>query len=714
MLFKKLSPFLLGLTLLVCPIAFIACDDDEVKDTVAPDVAITNVTQGMMVINTLSISVDATDNVAVASVEFFLDNNLLTTDTESPYDFTWDSKTVNDGNHTIKVVATDNAQNTSEASVGVSVQNTHAPIPAFKNVTEGMMVINTITVQADASDNSQVTDVKLYAGAALVAVDAEKPYEFSWDSKTVADGNQVLKLIATDNSGNAGESSITVSVQNLTPPQVVIKNISEGLSVTNTLSVEAEASDNAGVQQVQLFVANTLIATDTETPYQFSWDSNLVADGSHLIKVVATDNSGNVAEKTVTVNVKNALVTITINAQHLDQDPEWLERGFIFLSDSEGKVIASQEYTNGSTVTLKSSTFTGDKFYLTEVLNERIGNGTDETRTRLWTYADVERGKNWVVLRDYEDPDDVYIGEANLSFTNVAADNVYLGKSEGDMDVYVDGPGITRSINLTRTPALLYMVKQALDNGSGTPLPAPTYYLYNNIVVGNNTLNLSLVSRALTKKVVDFPADATYSSVYVDGLPVANDFTRTIHSIHTLGTGTGYELYYPSSAFAGYYVETYYESPTVEYWRTTTATDFTVPTLNADVNFSSNAAGFAYTATGTDFLSASFNEGDENRWSIILPPTSSERVVPALELPSVLQGLVLPTFGVPSRYGVYDFEDITSYDGLHTFIRNSTFSVDELYDYGKDLIDIQYFGAAVNGRMKTNSKDRPFGRKPRK
>jgi hypothetical protein len=470
-----------------------------------------------------------------------------------------------------------------------------------------------------------------------------------------------------------------------TAPEVSITNLAENANVWNTVTIQSTASDNATLSQIDLFVDNNLISSDAEEPFEFTWVSNTVADGTHTVKVVATDKSSNTAEAVVNVSVLNTLVTITVPAQALDTDPKWLTRGFVFLSDSEGKLIASQEYTNGASLTFKSSTFNGEKFYLTEVLNEKIGDGTTATRSRMWTFAGLQRGNKWVLLRDYEDPDDVYVGEATLSFSNVAANFQYMGRTEGDGQFYIEAPATSETLDVTTNPALLYVVKSAIDQGLGTPLPAPTYNLYTNVPLGASTVNLGLATKALTKKTIAFPTDAYYKDVTITGFPVANNFSRRIYSIDArLESDTDYSLYYPSTAFAGYYVESYYETPSMYYWRATTETDFALPTLSADVDFTFASGKLSYKATGADFISTQFfNQNETVYWSLVLPPTPTVTVLPTFELPAALQGFNIPAMAMPTEYGVYDFQEITNYEGLLTFVRNSTYSVDELYDTGK-------------------------------
>src|SRR5262249_47538037 len=75
--------------------------------------------------------------------------------------------------------------------------------------------------------------------------------------------------------------------------------------VTGTITLSANASDNAGVSKVDFLVDGTVWTTLTSTPYALSWSSRVVANGSHILTARATDTSGNAAT--------SAPVTITTN-----------------------------------------------------------------------------------------------------------------------------------------------------------------------------------------------------------------------------------------------------------------------------------------------------------------------------------------------------------------------------------------------------------------
>jgi subtilisin family serine protease len=91
-----------------------------------------------------------------------------------------------------------------------------------------------------------------------------------------------------------------------TPPTTSITSPSNGATVSGTVTVSASASDNVGVTRVEFFVDGALAATDTTSPYSFSWNTTTVANGSHSLQSRAYDAAGNVGSSSVvSVNVSN-------------------------------------------------------------------------------------------------------------------------------------------------------------------------------------------------------------------------------------------------------------------------------------------------------------------------------------------------------------------------------------------------------------------------
>ena len=92
-------------------------------DTTAPTVSITAPSSGATVSGTVSFTASASDNVGVSKVEFYVDGTLKSTDTSSPYSYSWDTTSVSDASHTLMVKAYDAANNTGTDSESVTVSN---------------------------------------------------------------------------------------------------------------------------------------------------------------------------------------------------------------------------------------------------------------------------------------------------------------------------------------------------------------------------------------------------------------------------------------------------------------------------------------------------------------------------------------------------------------------------------------------------------------
>jgi beta-lactamase superfamily II metal-dependent hydrolase len=90
-----------------------------------------------------------------------------------------------------------------------------------------------------------------------------------------------------------------------TPPTTSITSPADGATISGTISVTASASDNVGVTKVELYVDGALLATDTTSPYSWSWNTTTATNAPHTLSTTAYDAAGNSAS--------SAVVTVTVN-----------------------------------------------------------------------------------------------------------------------------------------------------------------------------------------------------------------------------------------------------------------------------------------------------------------------------------------------------------------------------------------------------------------
>lgn len=94
-------------------------------DTTPPTTSLTAPTNGSIISGkTVTVTANASDDVAISKVEFYVDGVLKSTDTTTAYSYTLDSTTLANGNHTLYSKAYDTSNNATQSStVTVTVSN---------------------------------------------------------------------------------------------------------------------------------------------------------------------------------------------------------------------------------------------------------------------------------------------------------------------------------------------------------------------------------------------------------------------------------------------------------------------------------------------------------------------------------------------------------------------------------------------------------------
>lgn len=125
-------------------------------DTTPPSVSFTVPTAGSTVSgSSVTLAATASDNIAIASVQFKVDGgNIGSAITSSPYTTTWDSTSVGNGAHTLAAVAKDTSGNYATSSISVTDSN-NPPVISAASSTPGTSNA-TISWTTDTAASSQV------------------------------------------------------------------------------------------------------------------------------------------------------------------------------------------------------------------------------------------------------------------------------------------------------------------------------------------------------------------------------------------------------------------------------------------------------------------------------------------------------------------------------------------------------------------------------
>lgn len=280
-----------------------AVSAETISDAQKPTVQIVSPLTRQALSGDVALQVQASDNIKVAKVEFYIDGSLAGTDEAEPYEYKWATSGESNGRHTVMAKAYDATGNSEQTPLTYTTANKpkDAVVPTV-NLTapgNGSLVKGVTTLKATAYDASGIAKVEFYLGTTLLGSDEKAPYAYDWDASSLS-GVQKLTARAYDTTGNVNTSSIVTVLVDAGPadtikPTVVLTSsaMTPG-SLTDTITLNAEASDDTGVAKVEFYRDNTLLFTDVKAPYTYAWDTLSVENGPYKLTVKAYDTSGNV------------------------------------------------------------------------------------------------------------------------------------------------------------------------------------------------------------------------------------------------------------------------------------------------------------------------------------------------------------------------------------------------------------------------------------
>ncbi|AIW19727.1 chitinase [Vibrio coralliilyticus] len=235
---------------------------------------------------TLSANASDTDG-SVDKVEFFVDGQLIASDTSAPYETTWTSVS---GTHNFKAKATDNDnQTTSTQEVSLVVAS---------NASGGCAGLPTYTAGTSYSAGQLVQNHNQKYRCDIAG----------WCSSASAWAYE-------PGQGDYWDEAWTGLGACAAPPAVTITSPSDNqiLLAGSTVSFAADASDSDGtVSQIEFFAGSNSLGVVTQPPYAVSWTATQV--GLNSLKAVATDNENNTGEATVSVTVSDQDLVVALTS----------------------------------------------------------------------------------------------------------------------------------------------------------------------------------------------------------------------------------------------------------------------------------------------------------------------------------------------------------------------------------------------------------------
>lgn len=282
-------------------------------DTTPPGVTLTAPAEGSGVSGTVAVSANATDEVGVSKVEFYVDSTLTNTTSASPYGFQWDTTRAANGQHLLTAKAYDSAGNFSNSSYYVTVQNgdSQAPTAPGNPSAKATSPTNIALTWAASTDNVGVVGYRIVRNSALLTqVGATTSFQ---DSQALPNTQYTYTLTALDAAGNQSPASspATATTPNVGDSQAPTAPASLSATAISSQQINlswAASTDNVGVAGYDVYRAANggapqKVTSVTTTTYG---DTGLKANTQYSYYVKARDTAGNTSDQSNTATAKTA------------------------------------------------------------------------------------------------------------------------------------------------------------------------------------------------------------------------------------------------------------------------------------------------------------------------------------------------------------------------------------------------------------------------
>lgn len=103
----------------------------------------------------------------------------------------------------------------------------------------------------------------------------------------------VVELVGCSGDGSTEPKADTQA------PTVNITSPAAGSFLTGSVAVRVDAQDNVGVTKVEVLIDGVVAATATTAPYEFTWNTDNLSDGTRTLSARAYDAAGNVGSSPV-------------------------------------------------------------------------------------------------------------------------------------------------------------------------------------------------------------------------------------------------------------------------------------------------------------------------------------------------------------------------------------------------------------------------------
>ena len=92
---------------------------------------------------------------------------------------------------------------------------------------------------------------------------------------------------------NYCDEPTTVEEKDTESPTISFESLKDGDTVTNIIVIEVSTEDDKGISNVEFYIDEIMVLSDTSAPYQYEWDTKIHKNGEVVVYAKSYDLSGN-------------------------------------------------------------------------------------------------------------------------------------------------------------------------------------------------------------------------------------------------------------------------------------------------------------------------------------------------------------------------------------------------------------------------------------
>jgi len=222
----------------------------------------------------------------ITEVVFEIDNMVVATDTETPYEYTLDPFLITPGGHILTIRVTNSGGQTTAVDTPFAVA-TLPPVIEVSGLSADTVLSDAISGTVTAFGQSAITNISIGVGLEEIAssIDSDT-LDFSLNPLDFEPGTATVDITTVDASGGETSESISFGVSAL-PPTLEISGLVADEVIDGDVTVTIDAGGQTDITLID--IAYDGGASETIVDTSFTIPTGTLGDGEHEVTVVVTN-----------------------------------------------------------------------------------------------------------------------------------------------------------------------------------------------------------------------------------------------------------------------------------------------------------------------------------------------------------------------------------------------------------------------------------------